>query len=157
MCHLDIKPIGSLFNLQQRLNYGCLVFCTKTRLPRKNGKWNGKPGESDWYSIHPEVSKVTNGKPIPFKNGRPDFSEWSKGSIKFKSGQLNGKKEDLDLVYDYVSKQKSLTSRNSAKNYLIEQKLTPHHFDKSTIQLIPSKLHKNIPHIGSASDLRGGF
>ncbi|WIL37220.1 HNH endonuclease [Bacillus stercoris] len=25
------------------------------------------------------------------------------------------------------------------------------------MQLVPTKLHKNIPHIGSASDLRGGY
>nr|WP_250540057.1 HNH endonuclease [Bacillus subtilis] len=36
-------------------------------------------------------------------------------------------------------------------------KLTPHHLDNNTIQLIPTALHKNVPHIGSASDLRGGY
>lgn len=40
---------------------------------------------------------------------------------------------------------------------LAEQGLTPHHLDDRTIQLIPTKLHGNIPHIGSASDLRGGY
>ncbi|WP_425487761.1 HNH endonuclease [Microbulbifer rhizosphaerae] len=35
--------------------------------------------------------------------------------------------------------------------------VTPHHLDNQTIQFIPTKLHGNIPHIGSASDLRGGF
>ncbi|MCT4509895.1 MAG: HNH endonuclease [Tepidibacter sp.] len=29
--------------------------------------------------------------------------------------------------------------------------------DNTIIQLIPTKLHKSVPHIGSASDLRGGF
>lgn len=41
---------------------------------------------------------------------------------------------------------------------MVEEKgLTPHHLDNNTIQLIPTDLHKNIPHIGSASDLRGGL
>jgi len=53
--------------------------------------------------------------------------------------------------------QKGLNSRNAAKNLLKQQGLTPHHLDNTTIQLIPTKLHGNIPHIGSASDLRGGF
>ncbi|OMI04558.1 hypothetical protein BTA30_07620 [Bacillus swezeyi] len=34
--------------------------------------------------------------------------------------------------------------------------MTPHHLDDVTIQLVPTDLHGNIPHIGSASDLRGG-
>jgi hypothetical protein len=130
---------------------------TKTRLPRTDGKWDGKPGEGKWHSDLDDVNKVTGGKPIPFKNGRPDFSEWSKGSVKFKPGQLDGTKEDFNLVYDYVADKKGLASRNAAKNYLREKGLTPHHLDNNTIQLIPSKLHGNIPHIGSASDLRGGF
>ena len=130
---------------------------TKTRLPRKDGKWDGKPGEGNWHSDLDDVNKVTGGKPIPFKNGRPDFSEWSKGSVKFKQGQLDGTKEDFNLVYDYVADKKGLASRNAAKNYLREKGLTPHHLDNNTIQVVPSKLHGNIPHIGSASDLREGF
>ncbi|MFV0379201.1 MAG: HNH endonuclease [Anaerorhabdus sp.] len=34
--------------------------------------------------------------------------------------------------------------------------LTPHHTSTTSIDLIPTDLHGNIPHIGSASDLRGG-
>lgn len=33
--------------------------------------------------------------------------------------------------------------------------VTPHHANTTRIQLIPKDLHGNIPHIGSASDLRG--
>ncbi|MFN9539675.1 MAG: HNH endonuclease [Planctomycetota bacterium] len=50
-----------------------------------------------------------------------------------------------------------MPSRNAAKNFLRNAGLTPHHFDNTTIHLIPSDLHGNIPHIGSASDLRRGF
>lgn len=50
-----------------------------------------------------------------------------------------------------------LKNKTQAKNWLSEQGLTPHHLEDKTIQLIPTKLHGNIPHIGSASDLRGGY
>lgn len=130
----------------------------KTRLPRKNGKWSeGSPGNGLWESNIPEVNAITGGKPIPFKNGRPLFSEWSKGQIEFKPGTLNGSLSDFNYVYDHIAKKKGLPSRNAAVDYLKEVGLSPHHLDKNTIELIPTQLHKNIPHIGSASDLRGGY
>ncbi len=130
----------------------------RTRLPRTEGSWtSGTPGNGLWKSDIPAVNKVTGGKPIEFVNGRPAFTPWSKGQIKFKPGELNGTRQDFDKVYDYVAKQKNLPSRNAAKNYLRDADLTPHHLDGTTIQLIPSELHNSVPHIGSASDLRGGM
>ncbi|WP_447878780.1 hypothetical protein [Serratia fonticola] len=52
----------------------------KVRLPKTNGRWDGKSGESNWYSDLPDVNEITGGKPVPFINGRPDFSAWSKGN-----------------------------------------------------------------------------
>ncbi len=127
---------------------------TKTRLPRKDGKWDGKPGEGNWHSDLDEVNKVTGGKPIPFKKGRPDFSEWSKGEVTFKKGELNGTDEDFSKVYEKIAKEKGLKNKTAAKKLLKEKGLTPHHLDDKTIQLIPSKLHGKIPHIGSASDMK---
>jgi hypothetical protein len=130
----------------------------RTRLPRTRGKWGpdgrGVPGESNWYSEIPEVNEITGGRPIPFSNGRPDFSEWSKGVIKFEPGALDGSQADFKAVYLKIQEAKGLDSPNAAKQLLRQLSLTPHHLDSETIQLIPSSLHGNIPHIGSASDLR---
>ena len=127
---------------------------TKTRLPRENGKWDGEPGEGKWYSDLDEVNEVTGGEPVPFANGRPDFSEWSKGEVTFKKGELNGTDEDFSKVYEKIAKDKGLKNKTEAKKLLKEKGLTPHHLDDETIQLIPTKLHRNIPHVGSASDMR---
>ena len=129
----------------------------KTRLPRTKGRWDGQPGNSFWHSHIDEVNEITGGKPIEFVNGRPVFTPWAKGQVMFKPGQLDGSKADFDAVYKYVANQKGLSSPNAAKNYLKEVGLTPHHLDNVTIQFVPTKLHGNIPHIGSASDLRGEF
>lgn len=130
----------------------------RTRLPRKNGNWiNGEPGNGYWSSDIKDVNIITGGKPIKFSNGRPDFSPWSKGSINFKPNQLDGTSADFDAVYKYIAKQKGLKSKNAAKNLLKELGLTPHHSSGTVIQLVPTKLHGNIPHIGSASDLRKGI
>lgn len=126
-----------------------------SRLPRNNGKWvKGEPGNGLWLSDIPEVNKITNGEPIPFKDGKPIFDKWSKGSLIFDEGILNGTKSDFNLVYEDIAISKGLKSRNSAKNLLLDKELTPHHNTTTEIQLIPTDLHGNIPHIGSASHLR---
>ncbi|TMP83519.1 hypothetical protein CWB73_01420, partial [Pseudoalteromonas phenolica] len=129
----------------------------KFRLPKSNGSWEGRPGNSIWNSTLDDVNQVTGNTGVPFINGRPNFTQWSKGQLKFEQGILNGSKTDFDRVYEELAKMKGLPSKNAAKNYLKELGLTPHHLDANTIQFIPTKLHRNIPHIGAASDLRGDF
>lgn len=129
----------------------------RTRLPKTNGVWDGLPGDGKWYSNKSEVKEITGGEPVVFKNGRPDFSLWSELDITFEKGALNGTRKDFDLVYDELKNIIGLKNRAQAKKWLSTEGLTPHHLDSETIQLIPTKLHSNIPHIGAASDLRGGF
>ncbi|MGO2681683.1 MAG: RHS repeat-associated core domain-containing protein [Proteus vulgaris] len=124
-----------------------------TRLPKTNGYWDGVPGESNWFSNNKLVNAVTGGKPVPFLNGRPDFSPWSKGSIIFEAGVLDGSRNDFTEVYKYIAKQKGIT-QTAAKDLLSTNKITPHHFSTTEIILVPTDLHGNVPHIGSASDMR---
>ena len=126
----------------------------KTRLPRTNGYWEGKPGDGLWYSENISVIEITGGEGVPFKNGRPDFSKWSQGSIAFEIGELDGSNSDFTAVYKVIKEIYNLSSNNQAKLLLRELGLTPHHSSTTVIELIPTRLHGNIPHIGSASDLR---
>lgn len=129
----------------------CLSEIVK-RLPRTKGKWLGEAGESIWKSTKKSVKKIAPDG-VPFKNGYPDFSKWSKGKMKFKN--LDGTSKDFDKVYERVAKQKGLKNKTEAKKYLKDKGLTPHHHqDGKTIELIPTELHKNIPHSGGASILR---
>lgn len=124
----------------------------KTRLPRTNGRWEGEPGNSNWFSDLSEVNAITKGEPIPFKNGYPDYSKWSKGNLKFEN--LDGTYKDFDKVYQRIAEIKDLPNKTAAKNYLSEKGLTPHHYQEGkTIQLIPRVLNE-IPHSGGASLLR---
>ncbi|ODB33248.1 hypothetical protein BB427_22915 [Pseudoalteromonas sp. BMB] len=113
-------------------------------------------GDGTWQSTLKEVNEITGGQPITFKNGRPDFTPWSKGQIAFAPNELNGTRQDFGQVYKYIADQKGLKSKNAARQLLSKLDLTPHHASATIIQLIPTKLHGNIPHIGSASDLRKG-
>ncbi|MGG0454572.1 hypothetical protein ABEY64_00365 [Bacillus mycoides] len=99
---------------------------------------------------------IPNGEGVEFIDGRPNFTPWSKGSIKFKEGMLDGSKNDFNLVYEKIMQLKGFKSKNQAKAWLKEKGLTPHHKSSTEIELISTDLHANIPHIGSASDLRGG-
>ena len=126
----------------------------KTRLPRTNGYWEGKPGDGLWYSENISVIEITGGEGVPFKNGRPDFSKWPQGSIEFEIGELDGSNSDFTAVYKVIKEKYNLSSNNQAKLLLRELGLTPHHSSTTVIELIPTRLHGNIPHIGSASDLR---
>ena len=129
----------------------------KTRLPRTNGKWEGEPGNGKWYSDKPEDKKITNGEGVEFINGRPNFSPWSEGDIVFEKGKLTGTPDDFSLVYEQIQHQYNLPSKNAAKKLLKQAGVTPHHKSSTVIELIPTDLHGNIPDIGSASDLRGGY
>ncbi|WP_017696905.1 T7SS effector LXG polymorphic toxin [Bacillus subtilis] len=130
----------------------------RTRLPRTKGRWEGTPGNGKWYSDKPEVNAVTKGEPVVFKDNRPIFTPWAKGTIKFKKGELTGENSDFAKVYKRIKKMKGFKTQAEAEDWLkYTAKLTPHHLDNNTIQLIPTALHKNVPHIGSASDLRGGY
>ena len=131
----------------------CLSQLAK-RLPKTKGKWLGEAGESVWKSTKKAVKKIAPDG-VPFKNGFPDFSKWSKGKMKFKN--LDGTAKDFDKVYERVAKQKGLKNKTQAKKYLKDKGLTPHHHqDGKTIELIPTALHSNVPHSGGASILRNG-
>ncbi|RDY88555.1 T7SS effector LXG polymorphic toxin [Bacillus amyloliquefaciens] len=161
----DVVPAGGVpynvvnsENLKERLLQLIKSANPRTRLPRTKGRWEGTPGNGKWYSDKPEVNAVTKGEPVEFVNNRPVFTPWSKGTIKFKEGELTGKDSDFALVYKRIKKIKGFKTQGEAEDWLkYTAKLTPHHLDHTTIQLIPTALHKNVPHIGSASDLRGGF
>ncbi|RIJ66377.1 T7SS effector LXG polymorphic toxin, partial [Rummeliibacillus sp. POC4] len=129
----------------------------RTRLPRRNGQWEGKPGNGKWYSDKPQVKKITNGEGVEFKEGRPNFTPWSDGDLVFEKGKLTGTSDDFSLVYEHIQKQYNLPSKNAAKKLLKQAGVTPHHKSDTVIELIPTDLHRNVPHIGSASDLRGGY
>src|SRR5690625_4708913 len=127
------------------------------RLPRTNGKWKGEPGNGKWYSDKPEVKSITNGEGVEFINERPNFTPWSEGDLVFEKGKLTGTYKDFSLVYEKIQHKYNLPSKNAAKKLLKQAGVTPHHKSSTEIEIIPTNLHSNIPHVGSPSDLRGGY
>lgn len=67
-----------------------------------------------WSSEKLDVLAITGGKPVQYTNGKPNFSPWSKGSFKFKEGELNGfNSNDFKSVYDKLKKLKDLKHNNN--------------------------------------------
>jgi filamentous hemagglutinin len=59
------------------------------------------------------------------------------------------------MVDDLIAKKYGLPNATAAKQWREANDLTPHHVeDGITIQLVPSKLHGRIPHLGGAAFLK---
>jgi hypothetical protein len=114
-----------------------------TRLPA-DGKWvNGSKGHGEWIpdptsARAKEINKITGGKPIKYKDGYPDFSEYSQHTVK------------IDMKGNHGS---DFTKANKAAGLdkTPEDMTWHHHQDGTTMQLIPKELHNNVPHTGGNS------
>ncbi|WP_367317894.1 HNH endonuclease [Megamonas funiformis] len=65
--------------------------------------------------------------------------------------------KDFGKIENKVKELKGFKTRREAKEWLRNNELTGHHKSATEIELVPTKLHQNVPHIGSASDMRNGF
>jgi hypothetical protein len=132
----------------------------RARLPSaKTGTWQGEIGNSGWLSNNPEVIAITGGTPIPFVDGRPDFTRWSRLSINFEPGELTGYHgADVALTHAALAKSGNpdVEAAGSPAEYLKANGLTPHHATDTCIQLVPEALNRIVQHIGSAADIRYG-
>ena len=130
------------------------------RLPRSQGRWGGAEGNSPWYSKVDEVNTVTKGAPVPFRNGYPDFAQWSVAKVR--SHNLSGFNEaDFPLADRALAMAKGWLKRDGTPNASAAARfrqangLTWHHVPGGDdLLLVPTPLHANVPHIGGASDLR---
>lgn len=119
-----------------------------TRSPR-TGSWKGQRGNSEWTPGNStrnkaEIEEITGGKPIQFKDGYPDFSPYTykgppgKGQVRI---HMTG-----DDAADFAAANKAAGLSRTPKGHTWH-----HHQDGSTMQLVRSDLHNNVPHTGGAS------
>lgn len=62
--------------------------------------------------------------------------------------------KEFNKVYEKIKIKYKLSSNEQARQLLSNMRWTPHHLSDKKIILVPTDLHGNIPHIGSASDMR---
>lgn len=148
-----------------------------SRTPENNGSWEGERGNSMWKPdreyIPPEKSSVPD-KPysnpdnltwreildkygiegIPFKDGFPDFSQVSKGTVEIEGFETGGnaeKNRNFNKAYIALAEKRGC-SPEEVKQWMKENNYTWHECeDKRTMQKVPNEIHANIPHDGGRS------
>ena len=142
-------------------------------VPNKDGHWDGESGNSKWFPnrdyIPPPLNEGGYNNPdkkkwgdildkynvdgIPFKDGEPDFSEISKGTVEIEGFSTdrasNFAKADIELA-----KQKGC-SPEDVKKWRQENGYTWHECkDMKTMQLVPHEVHANVRHSGGISEAK---
>ena len=146
-----VESFGDKYGLQE-LSYQAAESKFE-RLP-KNGKWQGKPGNSGWLSSDPGVKNITKGKPVFFSNGVPNFSPWSAMDIPIPN--MDGTDNDMDKLYVKLVEEGTYSSKSKARSAIASKYRIHHHPNGRVLQLIPTILHEKVSHVGGASKLRRG-
>ncbi len=128
----------------------------------KNGEWAGAVGDSGFIPDNRAKLGLRPGEVIPFRNGRVDFSEWSKENFTAKEVLTGNPVRDRAKMIRTIAKEKGWTQRK-VEDWLQEERLSLHHAGGDEIQLVPWELHGNrraippeagVSHQGGAFDLR---
>lgn len=137
--------------------------------PRENGKWEGERGDSKWKPDPDYVPQKANpeGKPwrdildkhdtdgITFKDGEPDFSDISKGTVEIEDFSDN-RSDNFDKADIALAEQRGCSPEEVA-GWRKENGYTWHECkDMKTIQKVPCEVHNNIPHSGGISEAKKG-
>lgn len=123
---------------------------------RGNGEWDPRKSGLDKDKVE-DIESVTGGKPVRFENGNPDFSEYvhqTKGA----DGKLVDAKVEIELdragnrENDFRAAREAMAEKLGVPRYKEPDGWTWHHKeDGTTMELIPSALHNNVPHSGGVS------
>ena len=123
---------------------------------RGNGPWDSKESDLKPNKIQ-DIESVTKGKPIQFKDGYPDFSEYIykaegvdgksiNGEVEIQLSKTGKRDDDFKLANEAMAKKLGLKRFTEPKDWTWH-----HNEDGTTMQLVPSKLHNNVPHSGGVS------
>lgn len=122
------------------------------------GNWDGERGNSTWYPNRDEIPKNPKTNPeeltwgqildkygidgIPFKDGEPDFSEVSKGTVEIDNFSENryGKGGNFDQACERLAEQRGCT-KEEVKAWMKENKYTWHErSDCKTMDKVPTEV-----------------
>ena len=136
------------------------------------GTWDGLRGNSKWYPDRDEIPKNPKTNPdgltwgqildkygidgIEFKDGEPDFSVVSKGTVEIDNFSENryGKGGNFDQACEKLAEQRGCT-KEEVKAWMKENKYTWHErSDCKTMDKVPTEVHGNIRHEGGISEIK---
>lgn len=141
-------------------------------LPENGGKWSGEKGNSTWEPNRDEIPKRPPGNEktwgeildkyeidgIKFKDGEPDFSTVSEGTVEIddfsteRNENFTQADEKLAEQWSKEGKDGKEWTAQDIKDYRKEHNLSWHErSDMKTLDLVPQEIHGNIPHSGGIS------
>jgi len=144
-------------------------------LPKEGGEWCGKAGDSTWLPSEEEIPKrpPSNEKTwseilkkyevdgIEFKDGEPDFTPFSEGTVEIEDftddRNANFTQADEKLAEQWTTEGKDGKewTAQDIKEYRKENQLSWHErSDMKTLELTPQEVHGNVPHSGGISALK---
>ncbi len=137
--------------------------------PVENGEWTSERGDSKWCPDRGYIPQKTNpeGKSwgvilkeygidgIEYKNGEPDFSCISKGTVEIR-GFCEDRADNFDKA-DIEQAKRCGCSPEEIKKWRKENGYTWHECkDMKTMQIVPSVIHNNMSHSGGISEVKKG-
>lgn len=149
-----------------------MILEVKGIIPQNGGEWDGEPGNSTWRPNPAEIPKRPPGniltwgeileknkiEGVVFKDGEPDFSVVSEGTVKIdnfsEERNKNYTQADEALAEQWTKEGKDGKewTADDIKKYRQENNLTWHErSDMKTMDLVPQEVHGNIPHSGGIS------
>lgn len=130
-----------------------------TRGERGHGDWDPRQSGLKQQKID-EIESVTGGKPVRFNDGHPDFSDHVykgkgpdgravDGSVQIELSRTGDRNADFREANAAMAEKMGVDSFEEPPGW------TWHHKeDGTTMELVPSKLHNNVPHSGGVSVAR---
>lgn len=134
------------------------------------GRYDGERGNSNWIpdkavipgdrhgtNVEHQTWEVLLNKydveKIPFKNGEPDFSEVSKGTVEIDEFTTD-RDANFDQADECLAKQKGCDP-DEVLAWRTENKYTWHECRNcTTMEKVPREIHGNIPHSGGISNAK---
>jgi len=143
------------------------------RLPKSNGKWEGKKGNSAWIPDKDFVPTNKKSNPnklswnqisqkycgvdrIYFNDNKPDFTTISKGTVEIEDfgTSRTGKDGNFSKADEKLAEKRGCTPREVFE-WRVDNFYTWHESDDcKTMYKVPTEIHGNIHHIGGISNAK---
>jgi len=156
----EVDPLGKEPH-QQRLPSAKDIDPAVSPENARSGFWGDEQarGNTPWYADNKVVNQITDYKAVRFKDGYPVFDRYTEQTVhleKMSGGDVDFILADRELARRYGRlKADGTPNQRWAEDY---RRLTAqtwhHHQDGVRMQLVPTNLHKRIPHAGGASRAR---
>lgn len=135
----------------------------RIRLPAEGaGTWSGTPGDSIWTPHNPHNYGLEPGQAIRWREGVPDLSEHEVPPQFMRDGgpaTLDGLPLTRDRRLDNALGDQALADRfgwtpDEVTQWRRDNDYIYHHYSDHELQLVPGRIHRALPHQGSASELQ---